>query len=328
MLHRPRRNRKSQNVRDLVQETHLSAKDFIYPVFLVDGKNQVQTIKDLPGQSRYSVDELLKLCEELLKLGIPGIDLFPKIEDSLKDNKASEALNSKGLVPRAIREVKKHFPELIVFSDIALDPFSSDGHDGLVKHNKNLDIEVLNDETVEILAKMALVHAEAGVDFVSPSDMMDGRVKAIRQTLDKNNFKNTGILSYTAKYASGFYGPFRSALDSAPKAGDKKTYQMSPANSREALLELKLDLSEGADMVMVKPALSYLDIIALFKKHSTVPIAAYNVSGEYAMIKAGAEKGYLNEERIMIETLLSIKRAGADIIFSYFARDIAKLLKS
>jgi porphobilinogen synthase len=292
-------------------------------MFLVDGKKQVQPIADMPGQSRYSIDEVLKVCEELLELGIPGIDLFPKTEEDLKDPTAREALNPQGLIPRAIREIKKRFPELIVFTDIALDPYSSDGHDGLVKDGK-----ILNDATIEVLAKMALVHAEAGADFVSPSDMMDGRVKAIRLALDKNHYADIGILSYTAKYASGFYGPFRSALDSAPKAGDKKTYQMDPANSREALRELRLDLAEGADIVMVKPALSYLDIIAAFKKHSPVPVAAYNVSGEYSMIKAAAQKGWINEERIMVETLLSIKRAGADIIFSYFAKDIAKFLKS
>lgn len=322
MLHRPRRNRKSAGLRDLVQETHLSAKNFIYPLFLVDGKKQIQPIADMPGQSRYSVDEVLKVCEELLALGIPGIDLFPKTEDHLKDPTAKEALNPKGLIPQAVAEIKKRFPELIVFTDIALDPYSSDGHDGLVKDGK-----ILNDESVAILAKMARVHAEAGADFVSPSDMMDGRVKAIRENLDLGGHQEVGILSYTAKYASGFYGPFRSALDSAPKAGDKKTYQMDPANSREALRELRLDVKEGADIVMVKPALSYLDIIQLFKKHSPVPVAAYNVSGEYSMIKAAAEKGWLNEERIMVETLLSIKRAGADIIFSYFARDIARWIK-
>lgn len=322
MLQRPRRNRKSAAIRDLIQETQLTTKDLVYPVFVVEGSKQIQAIKDMPGQSRHSVDELLKLCEELLNLGVSAIDLFPKIEEALKDQKASEALNKKGLIPRAVAEVKKRFPELLVFTDIALDPFSADGHDGLVKEG-----QILNDETVQVLAQMALVHAEAGADFVSPSDMMDGRVKAIRQALDHKNFTDVGILSYTAKYASGFYGPFRSALDSAPKSGDKKTYQMDPANSREALRELKLDVSEGADIVMVKPALSYLDIISLFKKHSPVPVAAYNVSGEYSMIKAAAEKGWINEERIMMETLTSIKRAGADIIFTYFARDVAQLMK-
>lgn len=319
MLPRPRRNRQSAQVRNLVRETQLTPHDFIYPVFIVEGKKQKQPISALPGQFRLSVDELLKVCEELEENQIPGIVLFPKIEDALKDSLASEALNPQGLVPRAVREIKKHFPSLVVFTDIALDPFSSEGHDGLVK-----DGEILNDETLEVLAKMAVVHAEAGADFVAPSDMMDGRVRSLRQNLDKNNFKNVGILSYTAKYASGFYGPFRAALDSAPRAGDKKTYQMDPANSREALRELKLDISEGADLVMVKPALPYLDIIRLFKQYSALPIAAYNVSGEYSMIKAAAEKGWVDEVTARNESLLSIKRAGADIIFSYFALDYAK----
>jgi porphobilinogen synthase len=319
MLSRPRRNRKSKALRNLVRENSLTPYDFIYPIFIVDGKNQKQPIPALPGQFRYSVDELLKVCKDVHDLEIPGIVLFPKIDDTLKDSEATEALNKNGLVPRAVRAIKKEFPDLVVFTDIALDPFSSDGHDGLVR-----DGEILNDETLAVLATMALVHAEAGADFVAPSDMMDGRVKNIRHALDKGNFKNVGILSYTAKYASSFYGPFRSALDSAPRAGDKKTYQMDPANSREALRELKLDLSEGADIVMVKPALPYLDIIHLFKQHSTLPIAAYNVSGEYAMIKAAGEKAWIDEKSARDESLLSIKRAGADIIFSYFALEFAK----
>jgi porphobilinogen synthase len=319
MLSRPRRNRKSKTVRNLVRETSLTPFDFVYPVFIVEGKNQKQPIAAIPGQFRYSTDELLKVCEEAEKLQIPGIVLFPKIEDKLKDANATEALNANGLVPKTVRAIKKAFPDLVVFTDIALDPFSIDGHDGIVKNG-----EILNDETLQILSKMALVHAEAGADFVAPSDMMDGRVRNIRQALDKDNYKNVGILSYTAKYASSFYGPFRSALDSAPRAGDKKTYQMDPANSREALRELKLDIAEGADMVMVKPALPYLDIIRLFKQHSTLPIAAYNVSGEYAMIKAAGERGWVDEKSVRDEALLSIKRAGADMIFSYFALEFAK----
>ena len=319
MLARPRRNRQNKAVRNLVRENRLTPHDFIYPIFIVDGKNQMQPISALPGQFRYSIDELLKVCKEVHELGIPGVVLFPKIDDTLKDSNASEAVNKTGLVPRAVRAIKKKFPDLVVFTDIALDPFSSEGHDGLVK-----DGEILNDETLSVLSAMAVVHAEAGADFVAPSDMMDGRVRNIRQTLDKNNFKNVGILSYTAKYASSFYGPFRSALDSAPRAGDKKTYQMDPANSREALRELKLDIAEGADIVMVKPALPYLDIIHLFKQHSTLPIAAYNVSGEYAMIKAAGEKAWIDEKLARDESLLSIKRAGADIIFSYFALEFAK----
>jgi porphobilinogen synthase len=322
LLQRPRRNRKSKKVRELVQESQVTSHDFIYPVFVVEGTKQKQAISALPGQMRYSVDELLKVCAEVEELGIPGIELFPKIEDSLKDHRATEALNEKGLVPRAVREIKKRFPELLVFTDIALDPFSSDGHDGIVENGK-----ILNDESVEILANMALVHADAGADFVAPSDMMDGRVRRIREVLDENGHHDTGILSYSAKYASSFYGPFRVALDSAPRAGDKKTYQMDPSNSREALRELKLDLSEGADIVMVKPALAYLDIIRLFKENSTVPVAAYNVSGEYAMIKAAAEKGWIDEARARDEMLLSIKRSGADIIFSYFALDFCRSVK-
>jgi porphobilinogen synthase len=319
MLARPRRNRKSKSLRNLVRENQLTPHDFIYPIFIVEGKNQRQPISALPGQFRYSTDELLKICKEVQELGIPGVVLFPKIEDKHKDSNASEALNKNGLVPTAVRAIKKAFPDLVVFTDIALDPFSSDGHDGLVK-----DGEILNDETLTVLSAMAVVHAEAGADFVAPSDMMDGRVRNIRHALDKNNFKTVGILSYTAKYASSFYGPFRSALDSAPRAGDKKTYQMDPANSREALRELKLDIAEGADIVMVKPALPYLDIIHLFKQHSTLPIAAYNVSGEYAMIKAAGEKAWIDEKLARDESLLSIKRAGADIIFSYFALEFAK----
>lgn len=319
MLARPRRNRQNKALRNLVRENKLTPHDFIYPIFIVEGKNQKQPISALPGQFRYSIDELLKICKNVYELEIPGVVLFPKIDDALKDSNASEALNKNGLVPKAVRAIKKEFPDLVVFTDIALDPFSSEGHDGLVK-----DGEILNDETLAVLSEMAVVHAEAGADFVAPSDMMDGRVRNIRQHLDKNNFKNVGILSYTAKYASSFYGPFRSALDSAPRAGDKKTYQMDPANSREALRELKLDIAEGADIVMVKPALPYLDIIHLFKQHSTLPIAAYNVSGEYAMIKAAGEKAWIDEKLARDESLLSIKRAGADIIFSYFALEFAR----
>lgn len=323
MLHRPRRNRKSPLVRTLVSENSVTPQDFLYPVFIVEGKNIQQEISSLPGQYRYSIDNLLLLCEKISRLKIPGISLFPKINESLKNKKASEALNSRGLVPHAVRELKKQFPDLIIMTDIALDPFSSDGHDGIVENGK-----VLNDASLEVLAEMAVIHADAGADYVGPSDMMDGRVRRIRESLDKNNFTETGIISYTAKYASEFYGPFRDALDSAPRAGDKKTYQMDPANSREALRELKLDLQEGADMVMVKPALAYLDIIKLFKQNSTVPVAAYNVSGEYAMIKAAAEKGWIDGPLATHEMLLSIKRAGADVILSYFAVEYCEWLES
>jgi porphobilinogen synthase len=319
MLQRPRRNRKNKGIRDLVQETQLTASHFVYPVFVMDGKNQKQKIASLPGQYRYSLDTLLPLCEEVAKSGVRGLALFPKIDDAKKNANASEALNKNGLAPQIIREIKKRFPDLVLFSDIALDPFSSDGHDGLVRNG-----EVLNDESVHVLAEMACLHADAGADFVAPSDMMDGRVGAIRKALDKSGSTSTGIMAYTAKYASSFYGPFRDALDSAPRSGDKKTYQMDPANSREALRELKLDISEGADIVMVKPALAYLDIIQLFKTKSSVPVAAYNVSGEYAMIKAAAQNGWLDEVSARDESLLAIKRAGADIIFSYFALEFAK----
>lgn len=321
MLQRPRRNRRSSLIRHLMSETQVLPQDFIYPVFVVEGKDAQQEIVSLPGQYRHSVDNLLLLCEKISLLKIPGIALFPKVSESLKNKKASEALNSRGLVPHTVREIKKNFPHLVVITDIALDPFSSDGHDGIVENGK-----VLNDATLEVLAEMAVIHADAGADYVAPSDMMDGRVRRIREALDKGNFTETGIISYTAKYASQFYGPFRDALDSAPKAGDKKTYQMDPANSREALRELKLDISEGADMVMVKPALAYLDIIKMFKQHSSVPVAAYNVSGEYAMIKAAAEKGWIDGPLATQEMLLSMKRAGADVIFSYFAMEYCEWL--
>ncbi len=316
LLKRPRRNRKNETFRHWRKETTLSHKDFVYPVFIVDGKKQKQEIGAMPGQFRHSVDELLPLCEKALKKGVGAIALFPAIEDSLKDSKASESLNPDNLLCRALREVKKQFPELLLISDVALDPYSSDGHDGLVKEG-----EILNDETLEILEKMACLHAMNGADVVAPSDMMDGRVLKIRQGLDEVGLTNTSIISYTAKYASSFYGPFREALDSAPRGGDKKTYQMDPASKKEALLEASLDEQEGADILMVKPALPYLDIITDLKNHSQLPIAAYNVSGEYAMIKAASEKGWLDEKKAVGEMLLSIKRAGADVIFTYFALD-------
>ena len=252
-----------------------------------------------------------------MKLGLSAFDLFPNISEDLKDTTASESLNKNGLYLRAIREVKRNFPEACVITDVAMDPYSSDGHDGLVK-----DGEILNDETLEILAQMALAHAEAGADIIAPSDMMDGRVKYIRQALDNNRFTNVSIMSYTAKYASAFYGPFRDALDSAPKFGDKKSYQMNPANQREALIEARLDTEEGADFLMVKPALAYLDVIKLLKDNSELPIAAYNVSGEYAMIKAAVQNGWLNEQKAVVEKLMGIKRAGADVILTYHAKEV------
>ena len=314
LLKRPRRNRKNSLSRHWRTETTLDRKDFVYPLFIVDGQNKKEAIASMPGQYRWSLDQVLKVCEKTLQKGVEAIALFPAVDDSLKNPRASEALNEKNLNCRAVKEIKKRFPELVIVTDIALDPYNSDGHDGLVK-----DGLILNDESVEILAKMATLHAEAGADIVAPSDMMDGRVLAIREALDSQGFSDRQIISYTAKYASAFYGPFREALDSAPKAGDKKTYQMSPGSKKEALLECALDEEEGADILMVKPALPYLDIITDLKNHTLLPIAAYNVSGEYAMIKAASDKGWLDEQKAIGEALLSIKRAGADVIFTYFA---------
>jgi porphobilinogen synthase len=323
ITHRLRRNRKSQHIRDLVQETTLSVKDFIFPMFLIDGKNKKSEVKSMPGIFRLSSDLLIKEMESCMKLGIFTFDLFPNISEKLKDKTASEGLNEKGLYLRTIREIKKKLPEAVVMSDVAMDPYSSDGHDGFVVNG-----EIKNDETLEILGKMALAQAAAGVDIIGPSDMMDGRVGFIRDELDTAGFTNVSIMSYTAKYASAFYGPFRDALDSAPKFGDKKTYQMNPANSREALLEAQLDMEEGADILMVKPALSYLDIIKSLHDNFNVPIAAYNVSGEYAMVKAAAAKGWIDGDRVRDEMLLSMKRAGAKIILTYFAKEYALAQKN
>jgi porphobilinogen synthase len=320
-IQRPRLNRRNASIRDLVCETHISVSDLIYPVFIQEGQKVRHSIQTLPGQSRLSVDELIRDIPKFLNLGLKTLALFPKISESLKTTDAIEAINPKGFLPSAVRKIKKEFPELVLVTDVALDPYSSDGHDGLVKNG-----QVLNDETVEILAKMAAIQAEAGADFVGPSDMMDGRIKAIRQKLETEGHTSTGIIAYTAKYASHFYGPFREALDSAPRAGDKKTYQMDYRNSNEALRELKLDISEGADLVMVKPALSYLDIIKTFKMKSLVPVAAYNVSGEYAMVKAASAMGAADHDGLMVEILTSIKRAGADVIFTYHALEMARWL--
>lgn len=320
MQRRPRRNRKSESVRNLVEETSLSVKDLIFPLFLVEGTRQKIEVKSMPGIFRFSQDLLLKEIEECMKLGITAFDVFPAYPESLKDSIASESYNPETFYLKTLREIKKQFPEVCLMSDVAMDPYSSDGHDGLVKNGK-----ILNDETLEILAKMSLAQADAGVDILGPSDMMDGRVGYIRNLLDENGFTDTSIMSYTAKYASAFYGPFRDALDSAPKFGDKKTYQMNPANSQEALIEADLDLEEGADFLMVKPALSYLDIIKLLSDNFPLPIAAYNVSGEYSMVKAAAAQGWLDSERAMLEILLSIKRSGAKIILTYFAKEFALL---
>ncbi len=318
LTQRPRRNRKSAAIRNLVQENALSVNDFIFPLFLIDGKNKKTEVSSMPGIYRLSLDLMLKEIETCMNLGICAFDIFPNIEEKLKDKTASESLNKKGLYLNALREIKKRFPEAAIMTDVAMDPYSSDGHDGYVKNG-----EILNDKTLEILGKMAVAQAEAGADIIGPSDMMDGRVGYIREQLDDNGFTNVSIMSYTAKYASAFYGPFRDALNSAPKMGDKKTYQMNPANSQEALIEAELDMNEGADFLMVKPALSYLDIIKLLKDHTSLPIAAYNVSGEYSMVKAAAAKGWIDGDRVRDEILLSIKRAGASVILSYFAKEFA-----
>ncbi|MDI1321728.1 MAG: porphobilinogen synthase [Algoriphagus sp.] len=322
MQRRPRRNRKSAAVRDMVEETSLSAKDLIYPLFLVDGTQKKIEVNSMPGIFRYSIDKMLSEIESCLKLGINAFDVFPAYQESLKDPIASESYNPDTFYLKALREIKKQFPEACLMSDVAMDPYSSDGHDGLIREGK-----ILNDETLVILGRMSLAQADAGVDILGPSDMMDGRVGYIREMLDENGFSDTSIMSYTAKYASAFYGPFRDALDSAPKFGDKKTYQMNPANIQEALIEADLDMNEGADFLMVKPALSYLDVIRLLHDNYPLPIAAYNVSGEYSMIKAASEKGWLDGERAMLEVLLSIKRAGAKVILTYFAKEFASLSK-
>lgn len=319
MQRRPRRNRKSESVRNLVEETSLSVKDLIFPLFLIEGQKKQVEVNSMPGIFRYSQDLMLKEIEECLNLGIRSFDVFPAYPKSLKDSIASESYNPETFYLKALREIKKQFPEVCLMSDVAMDPYSSDGHDGLVKNGK-----ILNDETLEILGRMSLAQADAGVDILGPSDMMDGRVGFIRDLLDKNGFVDTSIMSYTAKYASAFYGPFRDALDSAPKFGDKKTYQMNPANAKEALIEADLDMEEGADFLMVKPALSYLDIIKLLSENYPVPVAAYNVSGEYSMVKAAAANGWLDSERAMLEILLSIKRSGAKIILTYFAKEFAR----
>lgn len=320
MQRRPRRNRKSAVIRSMVEETRLSVKDFIFPLFLVEGQEQKIEVESMPGIYRFSIDFMLKEIESCMNLGIKAFDLFPAYPESKKDKYASEGHNPETFYLKAIHTIKRTFPEACIMTDVAMDPYSSDGHDGLVK-----DGRILNDETLEILGKMALAQAQAGADILGPSDMMDGRVGYLRGILDQNDFKDVSIMSYTAKYASAFYNPFRDALDSAPKSGDKKTYQMDPANLQEALIEAELDVEEGADFLMVKPALAYLDVIRLLKDNFPLPIAAYNVSGEYAMIKASAARGWLDGERAMLESLLSIKRAGANIILSYFAKEFALL---
>jgi porphobilinogen synthase len=318
MNSRPRRNRKSAAIRQMVQETQLHPSDFIYPLFLLEGKSQKTEVSSMPGIYRLSQDLMLKEIEQCMKLGVQTFDIFPVVNESYKDKTATQSYNPQFFYLKTLRAIKQEFPEACIMTDVAMDPYSSDGHDGLVHNGK-----ILNDETLEILGKMALAQAETGIDIIGPSDMMDGRVGYLREVLDAHGFTEVSIMSYTAKYASAFYGPFRDALDSAPKFGDKKTYQMNPANRREALVEAELDTMEGADFLMVKPALAYLDVIRLLRDHSDLPIAAYNVSGEYAMIAAAAERGWLDRSRAVEECLMSIKRAGADIILTYFAKEYA-----
>ncbi len=318
MLIRPRRLRYTPAIRRLVRETELTVNDLIYPLFIMEGENQKVAIPSMPDCYRYSLDLLLKEVVNAYNLGINAIALFPLIAEDKKDNFGRESYNPDGLVPRAVKAIKKEVPEIIIITDVALDPFSIYGHDGIVEDGK-----ILNDETLEVLVKMSLSQAAAGANFVAPSDMMDGRVGAIRRALDAAGYLDLGILAYTAKYASAYYGPFRDALESAPKFGDKKTYQMDGANSREALREASLDITEGADIIMVKPALAYLDIIRRLRDSSHLPVAAYNVSGEYAMIKAAAKQGWIDEKSLILETLISMKRAGADLILTYFAADVA-----
>ena len=320
MYQRPRRNRKSHAIRNMVRETTMCVDNLIYPLFIVDGKGVKQKVSSMPGNYRWSLDTLLPEIEACMKLGLNSFVLFPALEEALKDNSATYSYNDANFYLKAIREIKKQFPETCLMSDVAMDPYSSDGHDGFVQDGK-----ILNDKTLPILAKMALAQAEAGIDIIGPSDMMDGRIGYIREELDAAGFDQTSIMSYSAKYASAFYGPFRDALDSAPKAGDKKTYQMDPANKYEAILEAEIDVAEGADFLMVKPALCYLDIIHILKERFDVPISAYNVSGECAMLHAAAQNGWLDYDKAMQEMLLSIKRAGADVILTYFAKDYAKL---
>jgi len=320
MLRRPRRNRKSEVIRNLVAETTISKNDLIFPLFMVDGSNIKEEVPSMPGIYRQSTDLLLEEIDECLKLGISTFCLFPAFEEKLKDRYATISYDSENFYLKTIAQIKKDLPDACIMTDVAMDPYSSDGHDGIVENG-----EILNDETLEVLGKMSLAQAEAGADILGPSDMMDGRVQYIRDMLDDEGHTKVSIMSYTAKYASAFYGPFRDALDSAPKSGDKKTYQMNPANVKEALIEAELDELEGADMLMVKPALSYLDVISALSATSDLPIAAYNVSGEYAMVKAADQKGWLDGEKTMLEVLLSIKRAGAKIILTYFAKEFAKL---
>ena len=319
---RPRRNRKSTAIRNLVEETNLGSQHLIYPIFLKNGKNIKEEVSSLPNNYRWSLDRLLPEIDECMNLGVQTFDIFPCVDEVLKDKIASYSYAEDNFYLEAIRQIKARFPESVLMSDVAMDPYSSDGHDGYVENGK-----IINDTTLPILAKMSLAQAQAGIDIIGPSDMMDGRVGVIREALDQNGYTDVSIMSYTAKYASAFYGPFRDALNSAPKSGDKKTYQMNPANKREALLEAQLDFEEGADMLMVKPALCYLDVIHMLRENFPIPITAYNVSGECAMVYAAAKSGYLNYDLAVYEILLSIRRAGADGILTYFAKDFAQMIQ-
>tara|TARA_Y100001968_G_scaffold67200_1_gene58039 strand:+ start:16929 stop:17930 length:1002 start_codon:yes stop_codon:yes gene_type:complete len=329
LTYRPRRLRRSSALRSMVRENILSSSDFIYPLFIHEG-NGIQPIHAMPGANRWTLDSVIQEVERAWNLGVRSIVLFPKVDESLKTEDGAECFNEKGLIPKTIELLKRELPQMTIMTDVALDPYSIDGHDGIV----NSEGIVLNDETVELLCRQAVVQAQAGADLIGPSDMMDGRVGAIREALDDEGFEHVGIISYTAKYSSAYYGPFREALDSAPRSTslkpipkDKNTYQMDPANAREAITEAQLDEQEGADILMVKPGLAYLDIICRLRQESELPIAAYNVSGEYSMIKAAAEKGWINEKSVVLETLLSFKRAGADLILTYHACDAAQWLK-
>lgn len=320
-MRRPRRNRKSEAVRQLVKEHRVYTEDLMFPLFLTSGNNIKTEISSMPGIFRFSEDNLLREIDSCMNLGLNSFVLFPHFPDEVKDKYATISYQD-NMYLKAIREIKKRFPECCLMTDVAMDPYSSDGHDGIVVNG-----EIVNDETLIVLGKMAVAQAQAGADIVGPSDMMDGRIGFIRDMLDDNDFTNTSIMAYTAKYASAFYGPFRDALDSAPKSGDKKTYQMDPANVTEALLEAELDVQEGADIIMVKPALAYLDVIKTLYDQFDLPIAAYNVSGEYAMVKAAAANGWIDNDKVMLETLLSMKRAGAKIILTYFAKEFASKVK-
>ena len=320
-LKRNRRLRSKKSLRNLVRETTIHPHDFIVPLFLVEGKNIKDEIPSMPNYYRFSLDNISKEVKQLWSLGVQAVLLFAKVPESLKDNYGTEALNNAGLMQRGIKEIKDCVPEITIMTDVALDPYSNFGHDGVVENN-----EIINDKTNEILSRMALSHAEAGADVVAPSDMMDGRVLSIRNTLEKNGFHHTGIMSYAVKYASNFYGPFRDALDSKPGFGDKETYQMDFANKFDSVSEAKADIEEGADIIMVKPGISYLDILRDLKNNINSPIAIYQVSGEYSMLKAAAQKGWLDHDKVMLEQLISMKRAGATMIASYFAKDAIKLL--